>query len=98
MSHGPVLPVVALHCTPLASSVTHGDVSDWSNHSVYTEKKTTIFTGTDVQRDGRSARGNAFVDSLAGAISTGFFCLSWRGHSVEFRDDVGQAATENPIC
>src|SRR5262249_39803625 len=40
MSHGPVLPVVALHWTPRASSVTHGDVSDWSNHSVYSRRST----------------------------------------------------------
>src|SRR5271169_2741522 len=33
--HGPVLPVLALHWTRQASSVTHDDVSDWSNHCVF---------------------------------------------------------------
>ena len=39
MTHGPVLPVLALHCPPQAFSVTHGGVSDWSNHFVYIESK-----------------------------------------------------------
>ena len=35
LTHGPVLPVSALHGTRRAFRVTHDGVSDWSNHFLY---------------------------------------------------------------
>src|SRR5512142_639818 len=52
MSHGPVLPVLARHCPPQASGVTHDDVSDWSNHSVYSNLVGTLFLAPGRGGDG----------------------------------------------